>query len=75
MRSIIPCQFVSTNVSCGLGTNLRHDRLSILSFNVAERHLGTLMLVKFKLRIVNVGDLLKGDYLGPFSYRSAQARV
>ena len=75
MSSIIPCQLVSTNVSCGLGTNLRHDRLSILSFNVAERHLGTLVLVKFELRIVDVGDLLKRDYSGSLSYRHARARV
>ena len=56
-------------------TNLGHDRFSILSFNVAERHLGTLVLVKFELRIVDVGDLLKRDYPGPFSYRHARARV
>jgi hypothetical protein len=57
------------------GTNLGHDRLSILSFNVTERHLGTLVLVKFELRIVDVGDLLKRDYSGPFSYGHANQGI
>jgi hypothetical protein len=75
MRSIIPCRSLAQTFVVVFGTNLGHDRLSILPFNVAEGHLGTFVLAKFELRIVDVGDLLERDYSGPFSHRHARARV
>ena len=42
---------------------------------IAERHLGTFVLAKFELRIVDVGDLLERDYSGTFSHRQARAGV
>ena len=66
MRSIIPCSSLVQTLVVGFGTNLWHDRLSILPFNIAERHLGTFVLAKFELRIVDVGDLLERDYSGTF---------
>jgi hypothetical protein len=75
MSSIIPCSSLAQTSVVVFGTNLGHDRLSILPFNVAEWHLGAFVLVKFELRIVDVGDLLERDYSGPFSYRRARARA
>lgn len=75
IRSIIPCTSLVQTLVVVFGTNLGHDRLSILPSNVAERHLGTFVLAKFELRIVDVGDLLERDYSGPFSHRHVRARV
>lgn len=41
-------------------TDLGHDGLAILTLNIAEGHLGALVLVELELRKVEVGNLVNG---------------
>lgn len=41
-----------------LGTNLRHNRLSIASRHVTERHLRALVLIDLDFRVVDEGNFL-----------------
>lgn len=63
-RSIIPC-FRSASalafVQCLL-THLRHNSLTVLAFDVLERHLHALGGGDLDARAVHVRDLSKRDY-------------
>lgn len=45
-----------------MGTNLGHDRLAVLAFDVAEWHLCTFVLVDLDLWIIDVWYLLKRHF-------------
>ena len=42
--------------------HLGHDGISILVLDVAEGHLGALMLVELEVWVIGVGDLVQGGY-------------
>lgn len=71
ISSIIPCQLVSTsNRSVNLIQYIGHNWLSIHPFHISERHLGALVLSKFKFWIIHVGNLVETDYSFSFSDRN-----
>lgn len=43
-----------------VATDLGHDGLAVLALDVAEGHLGALMLIELELRKVEVGNLVNG---------------
>jgi hypothetical protein len=47
---------------------IRHNRLSIYPFHISEWHLGALVLSKFKLWIINIGNFVETDCVFAFSY-------
>jgi hypothetical protein len=61
IRSTMPCILLLAQTTNDWMTQsyLGHDGFSVVALDIAERHLGALVLVELELRVVQVGDLLQ----------------